>query len=340
MVREAGAQPNLPPDCNKTAAGRRYAEPMLRKAPPLESIEVFVAAARAGSFRAVARELALSPSAVSRRIAGLEGFLGRELFDRSAPSPRLNAEGRAYLAAVEPAIAAIREATTALERDAAAGRPLRIAASHSFASSWLIRRLPDLARDHGIEVDVVPTRDPAALRSGAVDLAIWGGAAAPADCWSEPLYASRAAPVSMPRLADGRAAPSGDDDLADRVLIGVSEPGGSWERWFSAGGRRRLDPGERRRIDFPTQQLAYEAAAAGLGVALAAPLISEPWLPARGLAPCAEARPIGSVHRLCRAADRRAWTPAERRFAMWIRGEAARSAALFERSATCAPAVA
>ena len=31
---------------------------MLRKAPPLESVEVFVAAARGGSFRAVARDMA------------------------------------------------------------------------------------------------------------------------------------------------------------------------------------------------------------------------------------------------------------------------------------------
>ena len=68
---------------------------MLRKAPPLESIEVFVAAAKAGSFRAVARDLALSPSAVSRRIAGLEAFLGRALYDRTGPMPRLNADGRA-----------------------------------------------------------------------------------------------------------------------------------------------------------------------------------------------------------------------------------------------------
>lgn len=304
---------------------------MLRKAPPLESIEVFVAAAKAGSFRAVARDLALSPSAVSRRIAGLEAFLGRALYDRTGPAPRLNADGRAYLAAIEPAIAAIRDATAALERDGASGRPLRVAASHSFASSWLIRRLPDLARDQGLEVELIPTRDPEALRSGAVDLAIWGGRRAPAEFWSEPLYASCAVPVAMPVMADGRPAPRDAAELADRVLIGVTEPGGSWDRWFAAGGTGGASG--IRRIDYPTQSLACEAAAAGLGVALAVPLISEPYLPSRGLAPCAEARPIGSVHRLCRAAGRRAWTPAERRFAAWIRAEAARSVALFDRAA-------
>ncbi|MEC9434437.1 MAG: LysR substrate-binding domain-containing protein [Pseudomonadota bacterium] len=307
---------------------------MLRKAPPLESIEVFVHAAKAGSFRAVARDLALSPSAVSRRIAGLETFLGRPLFDRSGPAPRLNAEGRAYLAAIAPAIAAIRDATAALERDDASGRALRVAASHSFASSWLIRRLPALSRDHGVEVEVIPTRDPDALRSGAADLAIWGGERAPGEFWSEPLYASRAAPVAMPMMADGRAAPRDAGDLAGRVLIGVSEPGGSWDRWFASGAAAA--PEGVRRVDYPTQQLAYEAAAAGLGVALAAPLVSEPYIPARGLAPCADPRSIGSVHRLCRLADRR-WGRTERRFAAWIRDEAGRSAALFDRAMTPAP---
>src|SRR3546814_18254953 len=84
---------------------------MLRKAPPLEAIEIFVAAAQGDSFRSVARRLALSPSAVSRRIATLEAFLGMPLFERSGQSQRLNAAGQRYLSMVEPAIDAIQRAS-------------------------------------------------------------------------------------------------------------------------------------------------------------------------------------------------------------------------------------
>ena len=299
---------------------------MLRKAPPLEAIEVFAIAARSGSFRAVARELALSPSAVSRRIAGLEGFLGCELFDRSGPTPRLNAAGRRYLAAVAPAIAAIRDATEALETDAG---PLRIAASHSFASTWLMRRLPRLAADHGIEAEVMLTRDPEALHSGDAHLAVWGLLEAPEGLECEPLFLSRAAPVSAAQLADGRPAPRSARELAERVLLDVSVPGASWRRWFAASGVA-VEPGALKVRDYPTQQLAYEAAAAGLGVTLATPLISEPYVPSRGLSACGEARPVGSVYRLCRSARRRRWSPRERRFIAWLKGETDASVSRFD----------
>src|SRR3546814_6001875 len=55
--------------CRISVTWLRYYGAMLRKAPPLEAIEIFVAAAQGDSFRSVARRLALSPSAVSRRIA-------------------------------------------------------------------------------------------------------------------------------------------------------------------------------------------------------------------------------------------------------------------------------
>lgn len=306
---------------------------MLRKAPPLESVEIFVLAAKAPSFRAVARELALSPSAISRRIARLEVFLGVELFDRSGPGRRLTTAGRRYLAAVAPAVAVIRDAAGELE---VGGGRLRVAASHSFASNWLIRRLPGLAAEHGVEVEVIPTRDPEALHSGEAHLAIWGGLTAPEGVLAEDLSPSSAAPVSAASLADGRPAPRTTAELVQRTLIEVTVPGAGWSRWFAASGLA-LRPSEIRIAGYPTQQLAFEAAAAGLGVALASPLVSEPYVPARGLIPCGAARSIGGAYRLCRSSRRRAWSQAERRFAAWLRQEVVASVDRFGRD-VAAPA--
>lgn len=144
---------------------------MLRKTPPLESVEVFVAAAQGRSFRAVARDLALSPSAVSRRIASLEDFLGVRLFDRSGLTPVLNAAGRRYIESVEPGLRAITAATDALAGDH--DSRVRVAASHSFVSTWLLPRLPDLLDQTGIDVEPVVGAGFAALTQNQADIGIW-----------------------------------------------------------------------------------------------------------------------------------------------------------------------
>ena len=54
-----------------------------RRLPPLRALEAFVRTVRAGSARAAADELGLSPSALSRRIGNLETFVGKRLFTRA-----------------------------------------------------------------------------------------------------------------------------------------------------------------------------------------------------------------------------------------------------------------
>ena len=65
----------------------------MRRLPPLRALEAFVRVVRLGSARAAAAELGLSPSALSRRIAGLEEFTGRKLFSRTGQAMELTDEG-------------------------------------------------------------------------------------------------------------------------------------------------------------------------------------------------------------------------------------------------------
>ena len=64
----------------------------------LKALRAFEAAARAGSFRAAAEDLGLTPSAISHAVRRLENDLGTVLFERDGRSIRLNAgeptEGR------------------------------------------------------------------------------------------------------------------------------------------------------------------------------------------------------------------------------------------------------
>ena len=68
---------------------------MRRRIPPLDTLLCFDAAARHESYTRAAQELALTQSAVSRRIAALEAFLGVPLFRRTRHGVALTPGGAA-----------------------------------------------------------------------------------------------------------------------------------------------------------------------------------------------------------------------------------------------------
>jgi DNA-binding transcriptional LysR family regulator len=66
-------------------------------------LQTFVAVARAGKMKQAARELALTPGAVSQRIRQLEEVAGRRLFTRTSTGVELSAAGEAmFVALAEP----------------------------------------------------------------------------------------------------------------------------------------------------------------------------------------------------------------------------------------------
>ena len=58
-----------------------------RRLPPLRALEAFVRVVRLGSAKAAADELALSPSALSRRVASLEEYTGKRRFEKQFVPP-------------------------------------------------------------------------------------------------------------------------------------------------------------------------------------------------------------------------------------------------------------
>lgn len=299
---------------------------MSRLTPPLEAIEAFVAVARTGGLRAAAGDLALSPSGASRRIATLESFLGAVLFERSDQGLRLTEAGRRYLEAVEPAVAAIRRATSAVDDE-----PDRIvlATSHSLAERWIMPRLAALRAAETVELTLLPTRDPNVLRSGEAQIAVWGSLDAH-DLTSETIADVAGRPVMAPRLFDGRTPPETEAALLGYPLLAPRDPGGIWRRWFAAAGITAQAP---HITEYATMALVYEAASAGLGVALAVPMLCEPQLRSGALVPCGRTMPVGEAYRLYRAGRRGARSPSETRLVHWLRREARASFDLFASAA-------
>ncbi|MBC8057557.1 MAG: LysR family transcriptional regulator [Rhizobiales bacterium] len=304
---------------------------MKRGAPPLAAIEAFLQAARSSSFRAAAEALAISPSALSRRLQSLEAFLGAALFERSGQRPELNAAGRQYLEAVAPAIEAIRRASVPAHAQALdPARPLRVMAPHSFTLSWLAPRLPGfIAHAGGIDVELSICRDLSPLTCGAVDIAIVSG---PRDWRNLPF--ERLAPlegvlVCAPVLVGGEAPPRGLAELPGHRRLGVSSPPGLWAAWLAGAGYD--GPALREPTLYDTASLVYEAAAAGFGVAIATPFLAERHLATGQLRRVGgERAPLGVDYCLVCASEAVGRRTDVRAFRAWARSEAASTLKTFD----------
>ena len=154
---------------------------MARSRLPLRGIAVFAAVARLGSVKAAAKELNLSPSAVSHQIRALEDELGVELFKRVGRGIKLSADAARYAEILDELFERMRRATADV---AAPGwsrestNVVRLMTPPSLATHWLMPRLPAFIEAHpGIDLRVFAVRT-ADGNADDFDITIRYGAAA------------------------------------------------------------------------------------------------------------------------------------------------------------------
>jgi LysR family glycine cleavage system transcriptional activator len=247
-------------------------DPPLRAIPPLTALLAFERAASQLSFRRAARDLSLSPSAISHQIRGLEQQFGVKLFVRGARSVRLTADGERYLAKVSGALAALQDASRDMLRHRRdIGSELWISALPFFTSTVLIPALPDFKRRHpATTLRIEATHQYADFNASRVDVAIRYGREHSTGLKFEPLIAVKGLPVCAPALVKaGLRAP---EDLSRQVLIHITTQPQAWPAWLKEAGLSHLAPRGHLWLDSVPSML--EAAEHGLGVTLAmAPLI-------------------------------------------------------------------
>ena len=140
-------------------------------------LRVFVRVLDRGSFSAAAKDLGLTPSAVSKLISRLEDRLGARLLERSTRRLALTPEGETYLARARKIVAEIEEAEAevAHARGAPRGR-LRINSGTAFGLHQLAPALADfLARYPEIDVDLSITDRLVDLLEEQSDIAVRSG---------------------------------------------------------------------------------------------------------------------------------------------------------------------
>ena len=235
---------------------------------PLNALQAFEQAARAGSFAAAAQELGVSPAAVSQHIRLLEDRFGKQVFFRRANGVELTDAGRELFLRVAGAFAELTEAAAHLKISTSRPRAV-ISVIASVGELWLLPRLAYLADRAGVQI-IEENEDPVDFASRGVDIRITYGAAAYPSQTVEVLFQDRMVPVAAPVLAaalDGGALQA-DDGLLIHTQWGPTYANPqSWGGWHEAlGSPRRPDPGRGLSVD--RLGIAATAARLGSGVAL------------------------------------------------------------------------
>jgi DNA-binding transcriptional LysR family regulator len=289
-----------------------------RLLPSTAALAAFDAVARRGSFTAAARELALTQSAVSHQVAGLEAQLGVALLERGPKGARLTAQGEAYARAVSGALAVIRDASLAAMTDRH-DPVLTLAILPTFGTRWLMPRLPRfVARHPEITLNFVTRIGRVDFEREGIDAAIHVGAPDWPGTIFTPLMGETVVPVASPAFL-AREGVRGPADLARLPLLHLASRPGGWEQWFRAAG---LVPPPGPGLTFEQFAMVAQAAGAGIGVALLPEFLVGAELEAGQLAVAVDVRveTEGGYHLATPPA--RAELPKVRAFADWLVAEA------------------
>lgn len=137
----------------------------------------FVRAVETGGFSAAARDIGLTPSALSKLVTRLEDRLGARLFHRTTRRLQLTAEGEAFYARSRPILTAIAEAEAEINQAGSSPRGLlRLLCGSAFGMHQLAPAIPRfLERYPEVEIDLTISDQPRDYQEEGIDLAIRKG---------------------------------------------------------------------------------------------------------------------------------------------------------------------
>jgi LysR family glycine cleavage system transcriptional activator len=158
-------------------------------------------------------------------------------------------------------------------------RTLTISVAPSFASKWLLPRLPSFYDQHtDIELRISATVELADFKRDGIDLAIRLGHGRYPGLHAEPLFAEALTPLCSPKILKGTGRLKTPDDLRKyRMIHDTSIPGQSehsaWDKWLALAGAKHISA--RRGVRFTLAELAMQAAIDGTGVVLGRLVLAE-----------------------------------------------------------------
>lgn len=241
----------------------------------LEGMRLFVRVAEMGSFAAVANQMNVARSVVTRQVAALEAHLGTKLIARSTRRLSLTSAGAGYLEKCREILGLVEAAESGLNDDRQAPRGhIRITLPLSFGIRQLMPLFGDFMAANpeiALELDFNDRR--ANLIEGGFDLAIRiTDRLEPGDV-ARKIGGSRGIIAAAPDYLARHGRPQHPQDLLDHECFGyllATRP--SWSffvdgelQWFPVTGRLQANSGD----------ALLAAAIQGLGVVRAPTFIAE-----------------------------------------------------------------
>lgn len=243
-------------------------------------LRAFEAVARHLNFRVASEELALTQSAVSRQIQGLEDDVGVSLFHRHTRAVELTNVGAILLRAVTPSLERIDGAVRQI-RQSAGRKSVALTTFASFASMWLIPRLEGFQRAYpDIDIRIDASDVAVDLDISDLDLALRYAPASHVPPHAIRLFGEQITAVISPWLLKSGPCLKAPDDLANFTLIEAGDAHHThlewltWRRWLDLHATPKLEA--KRWLYFNYAYQMVQAALTGQGVVLARlPLVAE-----------------------------------------------------------------
>jgi LysR family glycine cleavage system transcriptional activator len=242
---------------------------MLRRLPPISTLNALVAVARHQSFTKAAMALNVTQSAVSHQIKLIEDLWGVKLFERRGHGIVATDAGRRLAELTGEFFDRIGHTLDEL-RVVSSHEKLRIDTLQSFAVKWLVPRLRRFDELYpNIDVWISTHEQLVDFAANSIDIAIRLGDGRFGPYHATLLLQEEVFPVCTPELLERMGRPQSPRELLRYpLLLRLGEPNHmNWADWFEAVGVPGVKLTEGTR--FPDTNMALEAAMDGLGIALA-----------------------------------------------------------------------
>ena len=247
----------------------------------LRAIEYFVRVVEAGSFSAAARQLEVSPPAVTKLIAALERELGTTLLHRDSRRVVLTADGDRYLQTCVRTLAQLREAESALASNRTrAGGKLVIGLSRVIGPNCVMPFLPEFARRHpDLELDIRAVHYPQEPLAAMCDLLVLIGWGEEPDWIMRTIAWNRIQVCAAPHYWSEHGIPQQPEDLLRHRCLAYRLPRGLvYDQWKFRRGDETLSVAVKPYLIADDRDTLMQAVLAGTGVQWASDLTVMPFM--------------------------------------------------------------
>jgi len=231
---------------------------------PLNAINVFEVSARLGSFQKAAKELCVTPGAVSRQVKHLEDYIGKKLFKRKSRRIELTTAGRMYYSKVGVSLDVLHKATQEVQ-SADEKEIIVVETPLTFAMHWLIPRLADFKKQFPkIDLRLRTSSEPILVHR-EIDLFIRRSPNQFSGLKAKKFLSERSRLVCAPEVL-GDLESWSDEMIYSLPVISMRSRQELWPMWFRKAELNMNSVENQILLD--NTVLAIEAAIQGLGVAL------------------------------------------------------------------------